>query len=120
VKVCQAGACQSLSYEKVGSPDDKAFVTAGNIAFYGAFVTAGVIGLVVLLGLLGTSMEGSIAPARIGVALSLVMLVTAIAFVCLRPDTPGLALHAAKATYCYFIGTVVAVIGSLSLAPMSA
>lgn len=119
VHVCQDGACQSLSYEKVGSPDDKAFVTAGNIAYYGALVTAGVIGLVVLLGLLGATMGGSIAPARIGVALSLLMLVTAVAFVFLRPDTHGLALHTAKATYCYFIGTVVAVIGSLSLAPIS-
>src|SRR5690348_15440177 len=74
VTACEAMTCQSITYDKVMTSDQKLFVTVGNIAFYGALVTSALAVLALGFALAKKRIAGPVSPARLATGLAVGML----------------------------------------------
>jgi predicted ribosomally synthesized peptide with SipW-like signal peptide len=81
-RVCKAAKCETVAYDAAvtSQAEDsiRAFVTAGGVAFYGAFITAGFALIALCFALARKDVRGPVSPARVTGALAARMLVAAI------------------------------------------
>ncbi len=121
VKFCSdKEGCQTIAYDGLVDQEHvttriKVFVMAGNVGYWGAFLTAA-LALLAAGSVFGNA-KLPFSPGRIAMALGGLMFVTAIAFVVLRPSDKGDdALSLGYGLFVYVIGAIGVAVGGFMAA----